>query len=78
MILCNHTRDYLLAPPLPGVALSNHAYGSCVIMGAKPEGSLGAQFMEINIEQGYKVRGTASRDRELIADKGKMTEVIMC
>lgn len=66
MVLSNHTRDYLLAPPPPGVALSNQADGSCVIMGAKPEGSLGTQIIAINIAQGYKVRGTGSRDGEMM------------
>lgn len=62
MIHSNHTRDYLLAPPPLGVALSNHR----MITGPKPEGSVGAQFIELNIEQGYKAKGTASRDWEMM------------
>lgn len=56
MIHSNHTRDYLLAPPPLGVALSNHT-GREVITGPEPEGSVGAQFIELNIEQGYKAKG---------------------
>lgn len=39
---------------------------ACMIMGVKPEGSLSAQFIKINIEQGYNMEGTVRRDCKMM------------